>query len=315
MEIPVYLFTGFLEAGKTKFIQETLENEDFDTGENTLVIVCEEGVEEFLKEKFKVRNVTFEYIDELDDVNQKNFSKISKAHKAKRVIVEYNGMWPLDNLYRAFPKEWSVYQEIFTADAKTFQMYNQNMRNLVFDKLSSCELVMFNRVDIMTDKMALHKIVRAVTPRASIAYEYADGHVEEDDIEDPLPFDVDAHIIEIKDDDYAIWYRDMSENPSKYVGKILKFKGIVGRDSVLGDKACIFGRHVMTCCEDDIQFSGLVLKSKEAINLKSRDWAIITSKLVIGEHKVYGGEGPILIAQEIEKSQKPIQEVATFMTN
>lgn len=313
MEIPVYLFTGFLEAGKTKFIQETLENEDFDTGENTLVIVCEEGVEEFIESKFKVRNVTFEYIDELDDINQKNFSKISKAHKAKRVIVEYNGMWPLDNLYRAFPKEWSVYQEIFTADAKTFEMYNQNMRNLVFDKLSSCELVMFNRVDIMTDKMALHKIVRAVTPRASIAYEYADGHVEEDDIEDPLPFDVDAYIIEIKDDDYAIWYRDMSENPSKYVGKMLRFKGIVGRDAMLGDKACIFGRHVMTCCEDDIQFSGLVLKAKETINLKSRDWAIITSKLVIGEHKVYGGEGPILIAQEIEKSQKPIQEVATFM--
>lgn len=313
MEIPVYLFTGFLEAGKTKFIQETLENEDFDTGENTLVIVCEEGVEEFYKSKFKVRNVTFEYIDELSDINQKNFLKISKAHKAKRVIVEYNGMWPLDNLYRAFPKEWSVYQEIFTADAKTFLMYNQNMRNLVFDKLSSCELVMFNRVDIMTDKMALHKIVRAVTPRASIAYEYADGHVEEDDIEDPLPFDVDADIIEIRDDDYAIWYRDMSENPSKYVGKILKFKGIVGRDAMLGDKACIFGRHVMTCCEDDIQFSGLVLKAKETINLKSRDWAIITSKLVIGEHKVYGGEGPILIAQEIIKSKKPLQEVATFM--
>lgn len=313
MEIPVYLFTGFLEAGKTRFIQETLENKDFDTGENTLVIVCEEGVEEFIKSKFNVRNVTFEYIDELEDINQKNFTKISKAHKAKRVIVEYNGMWPLDNLYRAFPKEWSVYQEIFTADAKTFQVYNQNMRNLVFDKLSSCELVMFNRVDIMTDKMALHKIVRAVTPRASIAYEYADGHVEEDDIEDPLPFDVDADIIEIKDDDYAVWYRDMSENPSKYVGKILKFKGIVGRDPVLGDKACIFGRHVMTCCEDDIQFSGLVLKSKETIYLKSRDWAIITSKLVIGEHRVYGGEGPILIAQEIVNSQKPEQEVATFM--
>jgi hypothetical protein len=313
MEIPVYLFTGFLEAGKTKFIQETLENPDFDTGENTLVIVCEEGLEEFEKEKFKVRNVTFEYIDELSNVDGKNFAKIAKAHKAKRVIVEYNGMWPLDNLYKAFPKDWSVYQEIFTADASTFKIYNQNMRNLVFDKLTSCELVMFNRVDIMTDKEELHKIVRAVTPRANIAYEYTDGHVEEDDIEDPLPFDIDAEIIEIADNDYALWYRDMSENPSKYVGKILKFKGIVGRDAMLGDKACIFGRHVMTCCEDDIQFSGLVCKSKEVLSLKSRDWAIITSKLVIGEHKVYRGEGPILIAQTIEMAEKPEQEVATFM--
>ena len=313
MEIPVYLFTGFLEAGKTKFIQETLENPEFDTGENTLVIVCEEGVEDFEKDKFKVRNVTFEYIDEPDDVNQKNFIKIAKKHNAKRVIVEYNGMWMIDNLYKAFPEEWSVYQEIFTADASTFKVYNQNMRTLVFDKLTSCELVMFNRVDIMTDKEELHKIVRAVTPRANIAYEYIDGHVEEDDIEDPLPFDIDADVIEIADNDYALWYRDMSENPSKYVGKILKFKGIVGRDAMLGDKACIFGRHVMTCCEDDIQFSGLVCKSKEILGLKSRDWAVITSKMVIGEHKVYGGEGPILIAQKIEPAQKPEQEVATFM--
>ncbi len=313
MEIPVYLFTGFLEAGKTKFIQETLENEEFEIGENTLVIVCEEGEEEFLKDRFKVSRVSFEYIDNIEQINQKNFSKIAKEHKAQRVIIEYNGMWPLDNLYRAFPRDWSVYQEIFTADAKTFAIYNQNMRNLVFDKLSSCELVMFNRVDIMTDKTKLHKIVRAVTPRANIAYEYTDGHVEEDDIEDPLPFDVDADIIEINDNDYAIWYRDMSENTSKYVGKLLKFKGIVGRDKVLGDKACIFGRHVMTCCEDDIQFSGLICKSKENIDLKSRDWAIITSKLVIGEHKAYGGEGPILIAQSIELCEKPEQEVATFM--
>ncbi len=313
MEIPVYLFTGFLEAGKTKFIQETLENPDFDTGENTLVIICEEGVEELEKSKFKVRNVTFEYIDDPDEINQKNFDKISKRHKAQRVIVEYNGMWLLDNLYRAFPKDWSVYQEIFTADSKTFASYNQNMRNLMVDKLTSCELVMFNRVDIMTDQMELHKIVRAVTQRASIAYEFTDGHVEEDNIEDPLPFDIDADIIEIRDNDYAFWYRDMSENPSKYVGKILKFKGIVGRDKLLGDKACIFGRHVMTCCEDDIQFSGLVCKSKEVLDLKSRDWAVITSKLVIGEHKVYGGEGPILIAQSIESAEKPEQEVATFM--
>ncbi len=312
MEIPVYLFTGFLESGKTKFIQETLENPDFDTGENTLVIVCEEGVEEFSKEKFKVGDVSFEFIDDESEIEQKNFEKLSKKHKAKRVIIEYNGMWQLDNLYKAFPKNWSVYQEIFTADAKTFTMYNQNMRSLVFDKLTSCELVMFNRVDIMTDKNELHKIVRAVTPRASIAYEYADGHVEEDDVEDPLPFDVDASVVEVGDDDYAVWYRDMMENTAKYVGKILKFKGIVGRDPMLGDKACIFGRHVMTCCADDIQFSGLVCKSKEKIDLKNRDWAVITSKLVIGEHKVYGGEGPILIAQEIVNAEKPENEVVTF---
>ena len=32
MELPVYLFTGFLEAGKTRFIQETLEDRRFNSG-------------------------------------------------------------------------------------------------------------------------------------------------------------------------------------------------------------------------------------------------------------------------------------------
>ena len=46
-EIPIYLFTGFLEAGKTKVIQETLEDEAFNTDEQTLIISCEEGLEEY----------------------------------------------------------------------------------------------------------------------------------------------------------------------------------------------------------------------------------------------------------------------------
>ena len=46
-EVPVYLFTGFLEAGKTKMIQETLEDEGFNDGSHILLLVCEEGLEEY----------------------------------------------------------------------------------------------------------------------------------------------------------------------------------------------------------------------------------------------------------------------------
>lgn len=312
MEIPVYLFTGFLEAGKTKFIQETLENKEFNTGENTLVIICEEGIEELDKSKFQVDNVSVVYIENSEDINEKYIKKLSTQYKAERVIIEYNGMWQLDDLYNSFPKDWSVYQEIFTADSTTFINFNQNMRSLVVDKLKSCELVMFNRVTVNTPLEELHKIVRATSMRASIAYEYTDGHVEEDDIEDPLPFDINADIIEIEDKDYAFWYRDLSEHTEKYVGRILRFKGIVGRDKQLGDNAFIFGRHVMTCCEADIAFRGLICKTKEPANVKNREWVIVTAKLVIAEHKVYGGEGPILIVSNIVKAKKPEQEVATF---
>ena len=73
--------------------------------------------------------------------------------------------------------------------------------------------------------MEFHKVVRGASRRADIAYEAPDGSVAYDDIEDPLPFDLDAPIVEIGDGDYALWYRDMSEEPKKYSGKTVRFKG------------------------------------------------------------------------------------------
>ena len=67
MEIPVYLFTGFLESGKTRFIQGFLEDERFNTDENTLLLVCEEGIEEYDTDRFKVNNVIVEYIEDEED--------------------------------------------------------------------------------------------------------------------------------------------------------------------------------------------------------------------------------------------------------
>ena len=60
MEIPVYLFTGFLESGKTKYMQETLEDKRFNEGERTLLLVCEEGEEEYDPSTFASPNVFVE---------------------------------------------------------------------------------------------------------------------------------------------------------------------------------------------------------------------------------------------------------------
>lgn len=50
-------------------------------------------------------------------------------------------------LYARFPESWAVAQEVMFADASTILQYNANMRNLVVDKLSGCEMVVFNRVE------------------------------------------------------------------------------------------------------------------------------------------------------------------------
>ena len=45
--IPVYIFTGFLDSGKSTFINTMLEDPDFNDGERTLLIRCEEGEVEY----------------------------------------------------------------------------------------------------------------------------------------------------------------------------------------------------------------------------------------------------------------------------
>ena len=311
-DVPVYLFTGFLEAGKTKFIQETLEDRRFCNGERTLLLVCEEGEEEYAPDQFADKSVFIRIVEEQSQLTSENLSRWVSETKAERVVIEYNGMWMLDLLYSAMPEGWMVYQEFLFADATTFLSYNSNMRQLVYDKLKSCELVVFNRFNGTMDKMEYHKIVRAVSRRCDIAYEYVGGKVEYDDIQDPLPFNLNAPIVEIGDDDYAEWYRDMSEEPKKYEGKTVRFKCRALVRKKLPEKTFIVGRHVMTCCVEDIQFAGLVCQWEGADTVQDDSWMILTAKINFRFNRAYGKKGPVLTYVDSVLCEAPEQSVATF---
>ena len=311
-DVPVYLFTGFLEAGKTKFIQETLEDRRFCNGERTLLLVCEEGEEEYAPDQFADKSVFIRIVEEQSQLTSENLSRWLRETRAERVVIEYNGMWMLDLLYSAMPEGWMVYQEFLFADSTTFLSYNSNMRQLVYDKLKSCELVVFNRFNGTMDKMEYHKIVRAVSRRCDIAYEYVGGKVEYDDIQDPLPFDLNAPIVEIGDDDYAEWYRDMSEEPKKYEGKTVRFKCRALVRKKLPEKTFIVGRHVMTCCVEDIQFAGLVCQWEGADTVQDDSWMILTAKINFRFNRAYGKKGPVLTYVDSVLCEAPEQSVATF---
>lgn len=310
--IPVYLFTGFLEGGKTHIIQESMCDERFNTGEKTLIILCEEGIDELDVSMFSGKNVYLATLDEESELTPAKLDACRNGHRIDRVIIEYNGMWQLDSLYNNLPRDWFIFQNMMFADANTFISYNNNMRSLMVDKLMSCEMIVLNRTPENIDKDEIHKIVRGVSRRAAITYDYPDGHVEYDEIEDPLPFDIDAPVIEISDDDYAVWYRDMSEELEKYDGKTVKFKGILARDSKLAKNEIIIGRHVMTCCVDDIAYQGLVCKFKSNVSYKTRDWIYVQGKIKLEANKLYGRIGPVLYADSGAYTDKPEREVATF---
>ncbi|MBR2885066.1 MAG: GTPase [Clostridia bacterium] len=311
-DIPVYLFLGFLESGKTKFIQDTLCDERFNAGEKTLLIVCEEGVEEYEPSLFSGNNVTIKFIEEASEITSSSLSAMQKECKAERVIIEYNGMWALDDLLNNFPKNFTLVQCMTFADAQTFITYNNNMRNLTVDKLRTSELVVFNRMTKDTPKMELHKIVRGVSRRCDIAYEYQDGSVEYDDIEDPLPFDIQAPLIKIEDTDYALWYRDLIEETDKYNGKAIKFKGIVAYDKRMDENVFVAGRHVMTCCIDDVEYRPIVCICKNKHTLQSRDWIMVTGTIKNEYCKLYRSKGPVIYVDEIAVTSAPKQELATF---
>ena len=312
-QIPVYAFTGFLDSGKTKFIQETLEDPRFNAGERTLLLVFEEGEEEYDLSTYPYKNVYIEVLDQ-QTVSMKQLQALQKKYKAERVVAELNGMQQVGDLYMRFPESWVVAQEVMFADSTTIMTYNANMRNLVMDKLVGAQMVVFNRLEKGADVMPFHKLARAASRQIDILYDYTDGSTEFDEIEDPLPFDINAPIIQVKDENYAPWYRDVSEEPEKYDGKTVCFKGQVAM--LRRDRNGMFapGRFVMTCCVEDIQFCGIPCRYDKSSELEPRSWVMVTAKINAEKHPLYKGDvGPVLTALEVVKGVDPADpDVATF---
>ncbi len=312
MKLPVYIFTGFLEGGKTTIIQESLNDEKFNSGEKTLVLMCEQGEAELDTTKFWEKNVTIVNIEDKSELTREHLESITRGKKLDRVIVEYNGMWDMQTLYNSFPDGWAIYQNMMFADARTFINYNNNMRQLTVDKIRDAEMVVLNRTPNNIDKEEIHKIIRSISRRAAIVYDYPDTHIEYDEIEDPLPFDIEAPVIEIGENDYAEWYRDLSENMMAYNGKTVKFKGLVAHDDRLPANSIVIGRPIMTCCVDDIQYGGLISIFKTNSVPKNEEWVTVKGTVKIEKHKLYRQQGPVLYVESTEFAVAPKQIVATF---
>lgn len=312
-QIPVYLFTGFLDAGKTKFINETLMGDKrFTEGKKILLVLCEEGEEEYEPSLFLNSNVYCITIDKEEDLTPVRLGKAAQEHGVDLVLVEYNGMWALDSLYRNMPEGWVVAQETAFFDATTILTYNANMRAQTVDKLQSCDLAVFNRVEKSGDVMPFHKLVRGISRSATIVYDFTDGTTQRDEIEDPMPFDINAPVIEIEDRDYALWYRDMGEKLAEYEGKTVKFRGMAVKNPNLRKNEMALGRKIMTCCADDVTYSGLVCEYDGAAFFPDHAWVTVTAKITLKKHPLYQNKGPVLKVLSAVRTDPPEEEIATF---
>ena len=309
MDIPVDLIAGFLDAGKTEFIRGILAD-GFAREDRTLLIVCEEGELEY--DGAVLDNVFTCKVEDPEELTPDFLKKLEKQYKPKQVIIEYNGMWAIEPLYReGLPANWILYQIMVLVDATTFEMYVKNMGQLMMEKLMNADLLIFNRCNEELRAMLRSRNVRMVNRRADIYLENADGTSEEYVTPEMMPFDLSTGHLDVPDEDYGVWYVDLMDNTGRYDGITVKFKAIMCHSKKFKGVHCP-GRFAMVCCEDDMQFLALVCRGEGLEKFKDREWVELTATVKKEECDAYQGEGPVLYVTDIHKCDKPKEEVVSF---
>ena len=310
-DVMVYLMTGFLDSGKTQFLDFTLKQDYFQIDGKTLLILCEEGEEEYNPMELLKYGVVIEKVEDQEELTEEWLEEMNKKHEPERVVIEYNGMWKVSDFEKMkLPYGWAIEQKITTVDASTFQMYLTNLKPLFVEMVRGAELVLFNRCEDKKPLAGYRRSVKVVSPQAEVIFEDEDGEVD-NIFEDEVPYDLKAPVIEIRREDYGIWYVDMMENPDRYKGKVVEFTAKVLKPKSFPSKVFLPGRMAMTCCADDTSFLGYVCRSSYAPKLKAGQWVTVRAKVRFANLSVYQGEGPVLEAEHIELAE-PIEELVYF---
>ncbi|MBE5973846.1 MAG: GTPase [Paenibacillaceae bacterium] len=306
--MPVFLIDGFLESGKTQFLQFTMEQDYFKAEGKTLLIVCEEGETEYSDELLKRTKTAAVYIDSLEELSQERLLELELLYNPERVLIEWNGMWNLDDL--KLPDDWNVYQQITLIDMSTFDLYAANMKSLLYAMVRNSEMIICNRCDGIEDLSGYRRTLKSMCPRGEIVFEDSEGEVNEIAEED-LPYDISADLVEISPEDYGIWYLDCMERRDRYEGKTVEFTAMVLKTPDFPKNYFVPGRMAMTCCEDDMTFLGFITKSREAKDLETKQWVRVKARIAYEYWKDYEGEGPVLYAESVEPA-KPVKGFVQF---
>ena len=212
------------------------------------------------------------------------------------------------------PKDWIFYQIFMFVDHSKYQVYMNNMRQLLSDNFSVADIVVFNRCEKdKVDKKSLRRSIKALNPKIDMMFEYNDGTIEQGfQGDDEMPYDLNADPIEIVHDDFGLWYVDIMSTPDRYIGKNIHVRGMVFRASNVPKGYFVISRRAMTCCADDIQVVGILVKSSEGANFKDGEWVEVTGRVILEKQAAYRGEGPVLAAREIKTTEPAASELVYF---
>lgn len=309
MDIPVYLVAGFLDSGKTNFINGILED-GFAREDRTLLLCCEEGEEEYNPKALE--NITVVTVEDEASLTCSFLKECEKKYKPKQVLIEYNGMWQMERLYRdVLPANWVLYQIMCMVEASTFEPYSKNIGQLMMEKITNADMLIFNRSTPDLRASLRKRNLRMVNRRADIYFENEDGTSEDYLTGDECPFDLSTEIIDIPDDDFGVWYVDVMDHPERYKDKLVHMKLVMCHSTKYPGVACP-GRFAMVCCEKDVTFLGLLARGSELSQYKNHDWMEVTAKMGVETHVAYKGEGPVMNVVSVAPCAKPAEEVVSF---
>ena len=307
--IPVYIINGFLDSGKTEFITYTLTQPYFQADTRTLVIVCEEGENAYEEKLLAQNNVSIEYLEEEAELTAKTLIELEKKHKAKRVIIEWNGMWNMKDL--KLPWHWKVEQQVTCICGQTFSIYFNNMKSLLSEMIRKSELIVLNRCDGVNNLTTYKRNLMAINQKAEIIFEDKNGEINVV-LDEDLPYNLESDLLSLNDFGYGIWYIDMLDNPDRYIGKTVEFIANVLIPEKFPKGYFVPGRVAMTCCADDMTFLGFACQYEGSSELTQKEWVKVRATVHREFFADYNGEGPVLHAVSVEKTTEPKEAVINF---
>ena len=306
---PVYIINGFLDSGKTDFFRYTMMQPYFQTKGLTLLIVCEEGENDYDEALLAKTHTVKEVIEEESDFTPATLMALEARHDPERILIEWNGMWNFREM--KLPKAWQQEQQITMIDASTFTMYYTNMKSLLADQLRNSDLILFNRADGIEDLPGYKRGVKAVNQRAEVIFEGEKGEIDVT-LDEDLPYDLHADPIELNNFGFGNFYLDALDHVDRYLGKRVRFKGMVMKPGAIPKGCFVPGRLVMTCCAQDIQVLGFACEYDKVADLKEKSWVEVTARVDKKFVEAYEGEGPYLVAEEVRETTAPKTEIIDF---
>ena len=308
-EMMVYVVMGFLEAGKTSLVRDLIVDDMFDDKIKTLILACEEGEEEYEEADLKKGCAVCEYIEDEESFNGKVIQKFLKKHRPDRIIIEYNGMWKLEDLLSIrYPRSFELQGVYSTVNGTTLDMYLMNMRNMLMEQLTESELIVVNRCADGVNRSGFRRALKVQNPMAQLIFEDMQGKIIEPSEED-LPYDVKGDKIVLDDVDFGVWYVDAYDHPELYLHKEIDFKGQIFRPKGMPDNMFVPVREIMTCCAEDVRYYGYPCKAEKKIDVKAKSWMQIRARFEYEAVSSFGNKQPVLYLIDMEPAAEPEDKV------